>query len=146
MRCRIGITIELLYIVIQRPTLYKQFLAAAAAARASARRTVRQATGREDVATAHGAATHQAEANKLLLHALLQAKQEQVLWSACPTLSVRPCHCLSVCLSEWVVYHSGRTGRVSPAWHERSGVLPPQPQLQVSSEQKKKGAHAGSND
>lgn len=64
MRCRIGITIELLYIVIQRPTLYKQFLAAAAAARASARRTVRQATGREDVATAHGAATHQAEANK----------------------------------------------------------------------------------
>lgn len=110
------------------------FLAAAAAVRASARRTVRQATGREDVATAHGAATHQAEATQaggrgvacVLLHALLQAKQEQVLWSACPTLSVRVCHCLSVCLSEWVVfvYHSGRTGRVSPGWHERSGVLP----------------------
>jgi hypothetical protein len=40
--------------------------------------------------------------------------------------SVCACVSLSVCLSEWVVfvYHSGRTGRVSPGWHERSGVLP----------------------
>lgn len=81
------------------------FLAAAAAVRASARRTVRQATGREDVATAHGAATHQAEANK----------RAAVAWRACcccmrfckqsrskycgPPVRLCLCVCVTVCLS-----------------------------------------------
>jgi hypothetical protein len=128
------------------------FLAAAAAVRASARRTVRQATGREDVATAHGAATHQAEANK----------RAAVAWRACccmrfckqsrskycgPPVRLCLCVCVTVYLS---VCQSGSCSCITQAGLDgcrpdgtRGPGSSPQPQLQASSEQKKKRRACG---